>query len=85
MKKGLVRLLWLIPFLLIFVLIIVFAYSKQDEAKESALSILINSDNRSETVSAWYNEDIYYVFLPSYADFNYISAIVKNGYEVEVI
>ena len=70
--------IWIVPFLVFFIALI--AYGLRTETEElTGLSFQIHADRGLKRITCWNDTDACYVFLPSYADFEHVSAQVLNG------
>jgi len=85
MKVGMKKIWWSIPMLLVLATIIYYGYLQQEKTSPVILSFRIGTEDTAETISAWYDDEgTYYVFLPSYADIQTVTASVNPAYMVEV-
>ncbi len=79
--KHQLKMWWIIPFFLVLIAIIWYAHT-QEKINHPIISFRLSSDQQVETIHAWQKDDIYYVFLPSYADPSCLTAEIGSGYQV---
>ena len=89
MKSLFRKLWWSIPGILVLIIMILYVhqlenvYRVDDIDKSSFLSFSISTENgNTEKLRAWYDEGVYYVFLPSYADLKCVTAFPDTNYDV---